>query len=149
MEFCNITPEFSKYLNSNILRMVNDWDKVHRVKSFQMRSYFSSLLPRTHIQSECRKIRTRNNSVFWHFSRSGSFMKNDHLWIYYQLILWNLKIVEVQLLVTVENEVNCHVTLGDFQRWPQREKCSLTYECSISSEKTKMIIIFWDFFMVE
>ena len=30
------------------------------------------------IQSECRKIRTRNNSLFGHFSRSASYSKN--LW---------------------------------------------------------------------
>ena len=38
------------------------------VKSVQIRSYFWSLF--SCIQSEYRKIRTRNNSVFWHFSRS-------------------------------------------------------------------------------
>ena len=36
------------------------------------------------------------------------------------------------------NDANCHVTLGDFQRWPQGEKCSLTYQYSISNEKTKV-----------
>ena len=39
------------------------------VKSVQIRSYGVNL----RIQSECRKIRTRNNSLFGHFSRSVSF----------------------------------------------------------------------------
>ena len=52
----------------------------HCVKSVQIRSYFWSVFSciRTeyiyyvnlHIQSEYREIRTRNNSVFGHFSRS-------------------------------------------------------------------------------
>ena len=42
----------------------------------------------------------------------------------------------ISILVTVDNDVSCHVTLGDFQRWPQGEKCSLTYQFLISSEKT-------------
>ena len=46
---------------------------------------------------------------------------------------------QLRTLVTANNEVSCHVTLGDFERWPQREKCSLIYYCLISSEKTKVI----------
>ena len=52
----------------------------HCVKSIQIRSYFWSVFSRIRneygyfvslrIQSECGKIRTRNNSVFGHFSRS-------------------------------------------------------------------------------
>ena len=41
----------------------------HCVKSVQIRSYFWSVF--FCIQSEYRKIRTRNNSVFGHFSRSA------------------------------------------------------------------------------
>ena len=48
------------------------------VKSVQIRSYFWSVFSRIRteyevslrIQSECGKIRTRNNSVFGHFLRS-------------------------------------------------------------------------------
>ena len=40
----------------------------HCVKSAQIRSYFWSVF--SSIQSEYRKLRTRNNSVFGHFSRS-------------------------------------------------------------------------------
>ena len=40
----------------------------HCVNSVQIRSYFWSVF--SCIQSEYRKIRTRNNSVFGHFSRS-------------------------------------------------------------------------------
>ena len=29
-----------------------------------------------------------------------------------RLVLWNLKIVELQFLVTVDNDVSCHVTWG-------------------------------------
>ena len=29
------------------------------------------------------------------------------------------EIVELQFLVTVDNNVSCHVTFGDFQRWPK------------------------------
>ena len=42
---------------------------VHCMKSVQIRSYFWSVF--SCIQSEYRKIRTRNNSVFGHFSCSG------------------------------------------------------------------------------
>ena len=57
--------------------------KIHCVKSVQIRSYFWSvfscirteygdLLVNLHIESEYRKIRTRNNSAFGHFSISDS-----------------------------------------------------------------------------
>ena len=53
------------------------------MKSAQIRSYFWSVFSciRTeyrdlHIQSEYRKIRTRNNSVFGHFSRSERLPKH-------------------------------------------------------------------------
>ena len=45
--------------------------KVHSVKSVQMRSFFWSVFP--YIRNEYRKMRTKKNSVFGHFSRSGSF----------------------------------------------------------------------------
>ena len=41
----------------------------HCLKSVQMRRYFCS---------KYRKIQTRNNSAFSHFSRSESFKVNDH-----------------------------------------------------------------------
>ena len=46
----------------------------HCVKSVQIRSYFwsvFSLIRTEYEESEYRKIRTKNNSVFGHFSRSG------------------------------------------------------------------------------
>ena len=42
--------------------------KWYYMKNVQIRSYFWSVFSR--IQSECGKIRTRNNSVFGHFLRS-------------------------------------------------------------------------------
>ena len=45
----------------------------HCVKSVQIRSYFWSLF--SCIRTECRKIRTRNNSVFGQFSRSEYFVE--------------------------------------------------------------------------
>ena len=56
----------------------------------------------------------------------------------YQLVLSNFETVEFQVLVTVDNDVSYHVTLVDFQICPQSEKCSLTYQYAISSEKTKV-----------
>ena len=55
----------------------------HCVKSVQIRSYFWSVFSRNpieyfvslQIQSECGKIRTRNNSVFGHFSRSEGLLE--------------------------------------------------------------------------
>ena len=57
------------------------------VKSVQIRSYFWSVFSRIRneygyfvslrIQSECGKIRTRNNSVFGHFSRSATHRKEQ------------------------------------------------------------------------
>ena len=41
------------------------------MKSVQIQSYFWSLF--SCIQTECRKIRTRNNSVFGYFSRSERY----------------------------------------------------------------------------
>ena len=59
------------------------------MKSIQIRSYFWSVFSsiRTEygeilslrIQSEHRKIRTRNNSVFGHFSRSASWLTEIEL----------------------------------------------------------------------
>ena len=55
------------------------------VKSVQIRSFSSPYFPayglttRTlRIQSECGKIRTRKNPVFWHFSRSDTFYNLAH-----------------------------------------------------------------------
>ena len=43
---------------------------IHFVKSVQIRSFFWSVS--SCIQYEYRKIRTRKNSVFWHFSRTDT-----------------------------------------------------------------------------
>ena len=44
----------------------------------------------------------------------------------YRLVLSDLKIINPEFLLTVNNGVSRHVTLGDFQKWPQGKKCSLT-----------------------
>ena len=49
--------------------------RVHCVKSVQIRSYFWSIF--SCIRTEYRKIRTRNNSAFGHFSRIGWLRKSD------------------------------------------------------------------------
>ena len=36
----------------------------------------------------------------------------------YQLVLSDLKIIDLQFLLNVNNDVGCHVTLGDFQKLP-------------------------------
>ena len=63
---------------------------VHCVKSVQIRSFSGPYFPAfglntegvsPSIQSECRKISTRKNSVFGHFSRSGSSV--PHCWTKY------------------------------------------------------------------
>ena len=63
---------------------------VHCVKSVQIRSFCGPYFPAfglhtegvsPSIQSECRKIRTRKNSVFGHFSRSGFSVQ--HCWTKY------------------------------------------------------------------
>ena len=36
-----------------------------------------------------------------------------------RLVLSNMEIVELQFLVTIDNDVRCHVILGDFQRFPR------------------------------
>ena len=53
--------------------------QVHCVKSAQTRSFFWSVF--SCIQSKYRKIRTRKNSVFEHFSRSSSLfeMRTNHI----------------------------------------------------------------------
>ena len=65
---------------------------VHCVKSVQIRSFFWSLFSCIHteygnlrsIQSEYRELRTRKNSVFGHFSRSGTrYLICKHLFLTY------------------------------------------------------------------
>ena len=56
-----------------------DWNilisfRIHYVKSVQIRSYFWSIL--SCIQSEYKKLRTRNYSVFGHFSLSDIYFFN-------------------------------------------------------------------------
>ena len=53
----------------------------------------------------------------------------------YRLVLSNSKFVTLQFLLAVDNDVRYDATLGDFQRLPLGEKCSLTYQCLISGEK--------------
>ena len=48
------------------------WIRVHSVKSVQIRSYFRFVF--SCIQSKYRKIRTRNNYIFGHFSCSGRLL---------------------------------------------------------------------------
>ena len=56
----------------------------------------------------------------------------------YRLVLSNLKFVVLQFLVTIDIDVSCHVNIRVFQIWPKGKRCTLTYQCSISSEKTKV-----------
>ena len=48
---------------------------IHCVKSVQIRNYFWSVF--SYIRTEYRKIRTRNNSVFGHFSSSDNNVENS------------------------------------------------------------------------
>ena len=48
------------------------------VKSVQIRSYFWSVIPCIRNQSEYRKIRTRNNSVFGNLSHSDTYWGDCH-----------------------------------------------------------------------
>ena len=62
------------YFSTYYLNIVDKIPHVHTshcVKSVLIRSYFWSVF--SCIQSEYRKIRTRNNSIFGHFSRSVFF----------------------------------------------------------------------------
>ena len=71
--------ERKKAKESNLDLSLNqdDTDVFHSVKSVQIQSCFCSVLycirieVNLRIQSKYRKIRTRNNSVFGHFSRSA------------------------------------------------------------------------------
>ena len=72
-------------------------NSLHCVKSVQIRSYFWSVF--SCIQSKYRKIRTRNNSIFGHFSRSVMFTMNMSSQIFH-LFIWSLRrrfVVEVFL----------------------------------------------------
>ena len=64
----------------DVIRTLSDiYDRIHCVKNVQIQSYFWSVFSYIwteygdllSIQSEYRKIRTRNNSAFGHFSHSG------------------------------------------------------------------------------
>ena len=59
-------------LENDQFEYMNSWNHLfssHCVKIVQIRSYFCSVF--SCIRIEYRKIRTRNNSVFGHFSRSA------------------------------------------------------------------------------
>ena len=70
---------------------------MHCVKSVLIRSYFWSLL--SCIQFEYRKIRTRNNSIFGHFSR------NDIVWYWRTYLICLRKRLQV-LLKTQTSELS-------------------------------------------
>ena len=70
--------------------------------------------------------------------RARFFYRNDHTWMAHRLVLSNSKFVDLQFLVTVCYDVSCHVNLEFFQRWLQCEKCLLTYQLSVFSEKAKV-----------
>ena len=55
-------------INYNLKRLQQKSRKIHCLKSAQIRSFLWSLF--FYIRTEYRKIRTRKNSVFGHFSRS-------------------------------------------------------------------------------
>ena len=84
----NLT-NLNQLLFTKVVKQANSFQQENCVKSIQIQSYFWSVFscirteygeikcPNTElflvrIQSEHGKIRTRNNSVFGHFSRSGS-----------------------------------------------------------------------------
>ena len=54
----------------------------------------------------------------------------------YRLVLSNLKIVEFQLLVTIDNDASCHVILEDFPEMTPKRK--MYFDLSIFNEKTKV-----------
>ena len=63
----------------NLQCLLHIYHARHCVESVQKRSYFWSVFSygvNLCIQYEFRKIRTRNNSVFGHFSRSESWSRN-------------------------------------------------------------------------
>ena len=62
---------------------MSETGRVHCVKSVQIRSYLRSVF--SCIQSECKKMRTKNNYVFGHFSGSGAnqfWFGNMNMWIF-------------------------------------------------------------------
>ena len=70
------------YFSTYYLNIVDKIPHVHTshcVKSVLIRSYFWSVF--SCIQSEYRKIRTRNNSIFGHFSRSVFFGGGIFTWL--------------------------------------------------------------------
>ena len=67
--------ELCEFFKTEITLNNCEW-LLHRVKSVEIRSYFWSVF--SCIQSEYRKIRTRNNSVFGQFS-TRDFMIFDNL----------------------------------------------------------------------
>ena len=64
----------NKWFIDKAIGQANVWAQIHCVKSVQIRSYLWSVF--SCIQSKYRKIRTRNNSAFGHFSHSDYFSKN-------------------------------------------------------------------------
>ena len=59
-----------------ICMITTDSHTIHFVKSVQIRGYFWSVF--SCIQSEYRKIQTRNNSAFGHFSSSDFLKKSKY-----------------------------------------------------------------------
>ena len=53
-------------------------------------------------------------------------------------MLSDLKTVDPQLLLTVNSDIGCHMTLRDLQKWHPGIKLFMTHQCSISSEKIKV-----------
>ena len=83
--FCWIV--FFKLLHLSYLLSITDYKELHCLKSIQIRifsgPYFTVFELNTeicsvnlHIPSEYRKIRTRKNTVFGHFSNSVNFQKS-------------------------------------------------------------------------
>ena len=62
------------YVTFSLIKLVRHLRRSHCVKSVQIRIFFWSIF--YCIWTEYRKIRTRKNSVFQHFSRSELFSKN-------------------------------------------------------------------------
>ena len=64
-------PAENYYLQTFLIWWLKTSLDLHCVESVQIQSYFWFVF--SCIRTECRKIRTRNNSVFGHFSRSVNY----------------------------------------------------------------------------
>ena len=64
----------------------------HCVKSVRIQIFFWAVF--SCIQSEYRKIRTRNNSIFGHFSRSA-ILTEYHKFFQYSIVIFQIKLLKI------------------------------------------------------